>query len=207
MAVLMQRGWIFLRWMVFMMTRKKNWREERNFIEYQPYPFDTPEPEIYSRGKYILPYDFVDGRSSQGFSIVCQWVNKQKRHREQRANGCPFPLRYKGSQWFSVTYNAMQRLLDYTQRHPSFCLSLRYTFAPEEIYMPTVWANILPTGSIVANNLRYIRWSQENGNCPANLGIEHYADITSSLAFFARKMQPPYCEALINAINQNLLTK
>ena len=147
----------------------------------------------------------MDGRSPQGTAVVAKWAERQVREGRMRPDGCPFPRRYKGSQWFSVTRQAVQQLLRFTDSEPSFLLSLRYTFAPEEIYVPTVLLNLLPEGNVANDNLRYIRWHRENGSNPANLGPEHYGELSGSTAFFARKMQPPYCTPLIESINQHLL--
>ena len=180
---------------------------EVNFIEYKPYPFNTREPARYSQGKFYLPYDFVDGRKPSGIAVAEKWAERQTHGGRIRPDGCPFPHRYKGSQWFSVTRNAVEELLRFTDNGPSFLLSLRYTFAPEEIYVPTVLVGLLPGKTIANDNLRYVRWKMENHSNPANLGIEHFGELSKSTAFFARKMQPPYCTSLIESINQYLLRK
>lgn len=176
-----------------------------SFLEYKPYPQKIQDYSIYSHGEYFLPYDMVDGRTTLGIRKVNKWVEHQKHCGFRRQYKNPFTARYKGSQWFSVTRKVIQLLLDFTRNDISFYNSMKYTFAPEEIYIPTVLVN-LAGNSIENNNLRYIRWNWENGSNPSNLGIDHLDDIKESDAFFARKMEPPYCTPLIQAINLNLIT-
>ena len=57
------------------------------------------------------------------------------------------------------------------------------------------------------NNLRYIRWQNENGSYPANLGEEHFADIVKKNIFFVRKMASPFCIPLMKKIDKYLLSE
>lgn len=177
-----------------------------SFIEHKHYSIENERNPIYSRGKYFLPYDRTNGRSIAGANKIRKWVLQQKSCGFLRKNRCVFKNYYKGSQWFSMTHKTLHLLLDYTEKFPTYYQSLKFTFAPEEIYIPTIVANIA-NEPIINNNLRYIRWYGENGSNPSNLGVENYQSIMNSDAFFARKMQSPYSDALIDLINKNLIAE
>lgn len=97
-------------------------------------------------------------------------------------------------------------LLRYTKEHPGFLKRLNHTFASEEIYIHTVLLNYYDEDKICSeNNLRFIRWREENGNRPANLGEEHFKFMLDKNHFFARKMVSPISTKLMEYIDYYLL--
>lgn len=176
----------------------------QDFIEYRELPLDSSHFDVLRRLYLFQPHDRVNARSRQGRNLVMAWSHHQLKNGFRRK--CPrhFPQYYKGSQWFSVTDTSARLLSAYTSESPAFLDYLRYEFAPEECYVPTVILNLSPVPH-QNDNLRYIRWKSEHGSNPSNLGMEHFEDIRQSDAFFARKMEKPYCVPLIQHIDQQLL--
>lgn len=175
-----------------------------DFIEYHELDIESNHFDVLRRLSIFQPYDRVDTRCKRGRNTVLAWSNHQLRNGFRRR--CPqcFPRYYKGSQWFSITAASARLLSAYTLESPAFLEHFRYEFAPEECYVPTVIVNLSPIHRLDCN-LRYIRWNSEHGNNPSNLGIEHFQDIRQSDAFFARKMEPPFCIPLIKQIEKELL--
>jgi len=112
---------------------------------------------------------------------------------------------YCGSQWLSISREATKLVCDYTKRHPSFYNRMKMTFAPEESYIQTVIMNLCPNDKIIYKNYRYIRWHNENGNSPANLGSLHFHLLAETDNFFARKMDKTCSKELIKLIDKYLL--
>lgn len=79
------------------------------------------------------------------------------------------------------------------------------TFAPEESYVATVLVNLTEKGKVIGSNYRYIRWKNENGNRPANLGPEHFYYLLEQDYLFARKFEYPVSEPLLHLIDTYLL--
>lgn len=159
--------------------------------------------EIATRFFFFQPYDWVN-KNTREFRLIKKIILLQKKikfHRTSYGLFCPM---FQGAQWFSITRAAASFILDYTKKHPYFYRRMRFSFAPEECYINTLLAHFKLNECINAN-LRYICWKYENGNSPANLSIQHFGEIIESGAFFARKMEHPYCDSLISVIDKYLL--
>lgn len=175
-----------------------------DFMEYKAYPVTGWDNSFFDRFRYTYFYDMIDGRSPQGKAFMGKAVQLQAQYGVAQEPLPYFPVIYKGSQWMSLSSDAVSFLLTYTRTHPQFCHWIERTFAPEESYIQTVLVN-LRGGSVVNDNLRFILWTGENGNNPSNLSIQHWDQIVESNAIFARKMEPPYCTELIRMIDETIL--
>lgn len=179
-------------------------RGEKDYIEYKPYPITNWGSAFFNRFRFYYLADDVNWQTSNGKRFMGELLKLQADYNVRREPIREFNIIYKGSQWMSLTRDTVDLVLKYTDEHPSFLQRLKYTFAPEESYIHTILLNSRK-GKILNNNLRYIRWNAENGNNPSNLSIEHFDDIRDSNAFFARKMERPYCNPLIQLIDRHLL--
>lgn len=175
-----------------------------DYIEFKPFPIVKWQDSFFDRYRYYYLADDVNWQSTTGKRFMGECVKLQERFCVRRKPIQEFDIIYKGSQWMSLTKASVEKVLDYTHRHPSFLYRLNYTFAPEESYIHTILLN-RGESKIHNCNLRYIRWNKENGNNPSNLGIEHFDGIRVANAFFARKMERPFCIPLIKEIDKQLL--
>lgn len=178
-----------------------------NFIDYCKWPITSWEHPFFDRFRFFYLCDYIEGNSAKGKEFLAKSIHWQKTYGIKREPITEFNIICKGSQWFSLTRQAVTILLDYTYKKKSLYNRLNYTFAPEETYINTVLVNIMDKNLIQNNNLRYIRWMGENGNNPSNLSSNHYQDIIKSGALFARKMEYPYCADLIRQIDEQILNK
>lgn len=110
-----------------------------------------------------------------------------------------------GSQWFSITDDCVHRILTPTPQDKRLLRRLKYTFAPEEIYINTIVTSNIRKDLICNDNLRFIRWKYENGNCPANLDLHHLKYCLFKRKLFARKFDSRYSSELRQVINDGLL--
>jgi len=94
--------------------------------------------------------------------------------------------------------------LDYTATQPALYNKLKYTFAAEETYIPTVLVNSGFKEYIENSNLRYIEWEIKNNSFPAILDDNHYLKILEANVFFARKIIRSTSQMLIDKLNRRI---
>lgn len=162
--------------------------------------------EIDRRLLYYLPYDYYQVRNPKRFRFTSLLRGFQMRHQIKRPTSFFPDSIYLGSQWCSMTKDACAFLVSYTKQHPGFFKRMNHTFAAEEIYIHTILLNYYDKEKIcVDNNLRFIRWRNENGNRPANLGEEHFKFMLNKNHLFARKMLAPISIKLMQNIDNYLV--
>ena len=176
----------------------------KNFIQYTHLPHSGWEGNTFKRFQYYYPYDYAGNKKNPK-----QWVWEQVKEQQKKGIKRPIPDEfdhlYGGSQWFSITREAASILIDYTLSYPNLYKKMWMTFAPEESYIPTVLVNLINNNKIINFNHRYIRWQNENGNRPANLGPEHLYYLFERDYLFARKIEFPISEPIIKLIDNYLL--
>lgn len=111
---------------------------------------------------------------------------------------------FGGSQWLSLTRETTCYLVEYTRNHPSFYRKMRFVFAPDEIYIQTVVCNHVGPQKLI-NSHRYVRWENENGSRPANLGNNHFKYLFCGNNIIARKFCKSHSATLINSVDKYLL--
>ncbi len=176
----------------------------KNYIEFVHLPAPHWENHTYDRFVHFFLYDWLD-RTPQTSEFIKKSIQWQKKIGIKRNIPNYFDHLYGGSAWFSITRDATRQVIKYTRRHPRFYWRMNHTFAPDESYINTVIANLIPKEHLCNNNYRYIRWKYEHNNYPANLGAEHFVSLTLSHAFIARKFELPYMTPLIENIDRYLL--
>lgn len=162
--------------------------------------------KVSDRMLFYKPYDIIQARTLWGDKIL-DLLKKVQWHLPIERNLSSVPNEvWLGSQWCSLTKAACSFILEYTKKNSKFYRRLKHTFAPEEVYFPTILINDFKDEKLeIKNNLRFIRWVEENGNIPANLGVEHFKFLANKKYFFARKMSMPISSQLINLIDKYLL--
>lgn len=177
-----------------------NTREKVNYIHCS----DLKILHLQERLMQYQPYfAFPDRVSSQ--RKIDKLVEFQRKFGISRhINNLPEQM-YIGSQWFSITDEAVGMILSEVDSDKNFLRRLNHTFAPEEIYINTLVRNLLPPEKVRNTNLRYIRWRYENGNCPANLDLSHLKYCLASGSLFARKFNAECSNELKTFIDTHLL--
>lgn len=174
------------------------------YIQYVSIPNLRWEKGSYRRFQYFYPYDWAQEKADPR-----EWVREQVEKQIKKGLKRPIPdefdMLYGSSQWFSVTRDAVGILLQYTIDNPAFYNRLWMTFAPEECYVATVLLNRINMQRIVRSNCRFIRWKYENGNRPANLGVEHFCYLLEEDILFARKMETSCSLPLLELIDKYLI--
>lgn len=142
--------------------------------------------------KYHLN-DVYNARNKEENRIMLQFLNFQYNYniikRKEFQDECNLDL-YGGSTWWSLTRDALEFVLKFTQENKSFFYRFRYTFCSEEIYFQTILLNNkLNISPIINNNLRYIDWTpRKSGGIPCYLDESDFLKMSSSNKIFARKL-------------------
>lgn len=178
----------------------------KEFIRYANIPNPHFDRYTYARFQYYYPYDYINKGNKDAINFMQKVISWEHKLGIKRSIPDQFDRLYGSTQWFSITKSAVETLINYTNNHRSFYRRSRWTFAAEEYYVASVLLNICDKRNFVPSDLRFIIWKEENGNCPANLGKEHFG-ILASLKdfFFARKMNVPICKELIPLIDKYLI--
>lgn len=179
----------------------------KEFIRYSIIPNPKWDNYTYSRFDYFYFYDYIDKPRQAVISFINKSIHWQKKLGIKRNVPNQFNHLYGSTQWFSLTREAIETLINYTHFHNSFYKRARWTFAAEEFYIATVLLNNLPQNKFYCNDLRYIRWKYENGNRPANLGVEHFHCLAEETNYyFARKFEKGIGADIIVIIDKYLLS-
>lgn len=114
---------------------------------------------------------------------------------------------YGGSGWWSLSRACAAYIIDYTKDNPAFLNRFRYSFAPDEHYIPTVVMNAEFSDKVTGDNLRYISWAMRHNSAPAILDESDFEWIKTSEKFFARKIQFPESQQLVDMVWNDLQGK
>lgn len=173
-----------------------------NYLSCVHLPHPLWQENTFSRFQYFYPYDW--GKDERYPMIVRKAIALQNRIGFKRRIPDSVPHLYGGSQWMSITREAVKMLLRYTKEHKSLYRSMFMIFAPDEIYIQTVLCNLLDKQLVGEHNMRFIRWKMENGSCPAVLSTEHFFHIVTCNKLVARKLAASVSSSLKQLIQQYL---
>lgn len=163
---------------------------------------------LYRLQHYVLS-DYIPTKNPEGKKKVWDIVDWQKKHGLRRRIPDYFDHLYGGSAWFSVSRPVADFVYKYTYKHPAFYRRMRFTYIPEEIYVPTVILNSPYASGVVSNNnCRTILWNHEGIDCsPINIEEDRFRDLLSNpIGFFSRKFDLHSGKHTMELIDQYLLS-
>jgi len=102
----------------------------------------------------------------------------------RRKNFKGFEL-YKGSSWFSITYDCMKYVLSYINEN-DYCSKFKYTACPDEHFFQVLLMNSKYKDKVLKYNSRYIVFEGLNAS-PKTLGVEDMECFMNGQYMFARK--------------------
>lgn len=174
--------------------------KEKQYIENFHLPTDRWTDGGLNRLEYYYLYDVINLRTVKGYKFQKQFLTFQKKINFKRTFHHDMLSPYGGGCWWSLGRECVQYVIEYTQHNPRFLKRLKYTFAPEEIYFPTIIMHSKFEKDVVNDDLRYIIWQYRNKNYPANLDITDLKPILLSDKLFARKIEFPISTELVEKL-------
>ncbi len=151
---------------------------------------------------YYNLYDLFNAKTNWGNRTIQLALKIQRRLKYTRKISKKLPALFGGSTWWTLSRNCLQYVVDYTRKNPMLLKRLKFSFCSEEIYFQTVIMNSPFAINVINGNLRYIKWEYKHNSMPAILDEEDYNDIGKSDRFFARKIEYPYSEKLVNELER-----
>lgn len=181
--------------------------EEHNgdeFLEWHRYPNEKWEGGTYRRLELFRLNDYVSYRSLKGKRLIDKLNYWQIRLGIKRRIPQHYPVLYGGSNWMSITYGCASHVLSCHKKKRKFYRRLKFTFAPDELYLHTLIMNSPYGSQVTNNNKRLIRWDKY-GNGPLVLDHNDLWNVAVSDALLMRKVEPLLSEKLLSAIDKYML--
>ena len=108
---------------------------------------------------------------------------------------------YGGWRPMALTHGCTEYVLNFVAQHPAFLRFHWFTHAPDEIVIQTIVLNSCFQYNVVDDGLQYIDYSLAPHYI---LSEQHYQDICTSPALFARKLRSADSDRLLSLIDQLL---
>ena len=163
-----------------------------------------PSEWATDRLRFFQPYDYFDCSKPKGSNIINRITKFQQKRKFYRKPQKQFDALYEGSEWFSLTKNAVRYILDYTSKNPGFYNRLKYTMNADRTYIHTVLANSVFKEKINNENLRYINRGSKNNSFHAILDESDFFKILGTDALFARSVDRDKSKELIKKLNYRI---
>lgn len=162
--------------------------KEKEFMHFDPFPTNELPNGGMDRIEYYYDYDNNFMRKDQ-YEIEMKSLGIRRNFIE---NMRP----YHGSQWWTLSRQCVEHVLDYIEHNKEIINFYRYTRFSDEQVFQTIIMNSNYAKNVVKNNLRHIDWSSvdlttldwiDNPPHPKVLTISNLKSLLKSKHFFARK--------------------
>lgn len=179
------------------------------FIEYFPIPNYQKWPGNDRGGLYRVDKYYIGLKKKEMF--ISKTLNLLSKYFSVLKRKLPDDIKpYAGSQWWSVSMDMLNYILDYDANHPEYRSFHKYTFVPDELYFQMIIANISDkkiAQHIENNNKRFIIWEKVSSAHPNTLRVQDFNTILASDHLFARKFDEHVDAEILNLIDQKILLK
>ncbi|MFJ5713891.1 beta-1,6-N-acetylglucosaminyltransferase [Neobacillus sp. NPDC093127] len=107
---------------------------------------------------------------------------------------------YKGSQWFTMPYDAAQYIVQFLDENEWFYKYFEHSLVPDQWFFHTLIMNSQYKTAVMDNNLLFLKWGEtlSSQNSPQDLTSEDIQLIVKSNEYFARKFDENIDSTVIN---------
>lgn len=177
----------------------------KEFIHYQDSRNSYVDPE--ERVKYLYPEAFYNRTSSFRISLTRKFHKIFKNilfiNKSFTSNQHLFPKLFKGTNWFTLTKDAVQFIVEYTENNKAFVSVFQHSLCADEVFFHSILKtkpdiNIYHNDSAINDALRYIDWVS-GPEYPRVLNVVDQDKIKESRALFARKISPTADQEFMNS--------
>jgi hypothetical protein len=109
------------------------------------------------------------------------------------------------STWWTISADCAIYLNKKFNESPKLHTFLQYCWGTDEFVIPTFIMNSAFKDHVINDNMRYIDWSEGKAS-PKLFDLSDFEKISSSDMLFARKFDTEYNEAILDKIDEQLLT-
>ncbi|MBJ8453939.1 beta-1,6-N-acetylglucosaminyltransferase [Acinetobacter bereziniae] len=160
------------------------------FLDLDKFPLCKLEPRV----KYKYGNSFFNKNRTQKEHLSCKLQKKLFKIGLRRNNITHLPKLHKGSQWFTLSHNAINYIFKYLDDHPNYINTFKDSLCGDELFFHTILFNSFFSDKIKSKNYmsesftRYIDW-ETGPDFPRTLNESDFKKMKSSGMFFARKLQ------------------
>lgn len=167
----------------------------QQFIDW--FPLDQPNKWTNQGG----PYQAMRRVENWHFAFRSKWIHLPLQRK--LPNGF---LPYGGSQWWTLTRDCVEWIVDFVTNNPEFLHFFRYTFIPDELFFQTLLLNSPFRKEVVNDGLRYVDFSRANPTPPAVLLKQDFEFLRNGTdALFARKFDMNRDSEILDLIDREIL--
>lgn len=160
----------------------------KEFIECHPFPIWKWNNGTMARIEQWWLNDIMDIKTQAGKRKLMSFIEWQRHIGIRRRLPKDFRRMFGGSNWMSITGDCAEYVYNYLLHNKRFVRRLRFTFASDELCLPTIIMNSpFASYATTGNNLRFIDWSKGLPS-PAYMTERHIEAALESDALFARKV-------------------
>jgi hypothetical protein len=135
----------------------------------------------------VLRYTFFIKSTSKGLGIrIIRRALRELQKILPYRQGLKDRVLYRGSQWFNITKEAMEYILDLIEKDPKLLRSFKFTSCADEHFFQIVLLNSHFSKKCVNDNLYFMIW-ENNARSPKYIDIDDYDKIANTQKLFARK--------------------
>lgn len=116
---------------------------------------------------------------------------------------------FQGSQWWVISMDALDYILDYVRKNRSYVNFHKHTFAPDELFFQMILLNADDdkiTSTIANDNLRFMKWPSLSNPHPELLKADDINEIKNSNALYARKFDEHQQAHIMDMIDEEMLS-
>lgn len=175
-------------------------RPVHEYLENFPLPTSRWTGGGLNRIRYYHLHDYLDMHRPGNAKRQQAFLRFQEKWHLRRKISEGLPRFYGGGNWWSLSWDCLAYVAEYTRKNRRLLRRLRFSFASDELYFQTVIMNSPFASRVIGHHLRYIDWRFRNGNMPANLDASDLERIMASPCLFARKVEFPVSAGLVERL-------
>jgi hypothetical protein len=108
---------------------------------------------------------------------------------------------WHASQWFALSRNALEYVLDYMADHPEYLNHYRGTLVPDESMLATLVFNS-PNLRVANRDVTYTRWANSMASHPDIFQANDFGELAAASQYFARKFDINRDAEILNALDK-----
>lgn len=111
-------------------------------------------------------------------------------------------LPYGGSQWWTLTKEAITYVANFVRRAPEFVSFSKWSYIPDESFIQSIISNSYLANRVTGNDLRFVVWDRPRPPYPAILTMRDLDQLLASDKLFARKVDANVDRNLLDALDR-----
>lgn len=168
--------------------------DRAEYITNWPIPYEKWSGGGLSRIRYFWFVDQIGFKASK-LLYYFQKISKMRR------TYVPAQLPVGGSQWWCLTYNCVEYILEFVASNSAYKIFFKHTLIADEMFFQTIVLNSPFKASVVNNNLRHVEFDGLNTH-PNVLGAKDLSSLMASENLWARKFDQNYDTDILEQLEQ-----